>query len=104
MNERRPDRIVKYWLARCAGILIALMAAMPLTAAPGEVKTTPLEIVLVEPEAVTAAAVSQWKKEGFKAVAVVLDERASEAAYRTVSRQISEGGLDLYCCSEVGRN
>jgi hypothetical protein len=104
MNERGLDRIVKYWLTRCAGILIAVMAAMPLTAAPGEVKTTPLEIVLVEPEAVTAAAVSQWKKEAFKAVAVVLDERTSEAAYRTIGRHISEGGLDLYCWIEVGRN
>lgn len=64
----------------------------------------PLQIVLVEPETVTPTAVSQWKQEAFKAVAVVLDERTSEGAYRTMARRISEGGLDLYYWIEVARN
>ncbi len=67
-------------------------------------KGTPLEIVLVEAESVTPAAVSQWKKEGFQAVAIVLDERTDKAAYRDKARNISDGGLDLYCWIEVARN
>ncbi len=67
-------------------------------------KGTPLEIVLVEAKSVTPAAVSQWKKEGFQAVAIVLDERTDKAAYRDKARNISDGGLDLYCWIEVARN
>lgn len=73
-------------------------------AAPGEGRTMPIEIILVEPEMVTTTAISQWKKEAFKGVAVVLDERTSEAAYRSLGRNVSEGGLDLYCWIEVARN
>ena len=100
MNKPAPYRSVKQRLATCVAILIALVAGRGLKAA-GE---KALEIVLVEPEAVTPAAISQWKKEAFKAVAVVLDERTSEATYRTIGRNITEGGLDLYCWIEVGRN
>lgn len=64
----------------------------------------PVEIVLVEAEAVTGAAVAQWKKEGFKGVAVVLDERTGEAAYRAAARRVSDGALDLYWWIEVARN
>ena len=63
-------------------ILAVLCVAPQLRAAPSQAKVTPVEIVLVEAEAVTPAAVRQWKGEGFKAVAVVLDERTGEAAYR----------------------
>jgi len=52
----------------------------------------------------TPAAVAQWKKERFQAVAVVLDERTDKAAYRELARRISDGGLDLYCWIEVARN
>ena len=80
------------------------MTAMPLAAAPGPAKTAPLEIVLVEAQPVTSEMVSQWKKEGFKAVAVVLDERTGKSAYGKLARRISDGGLELYCWIEVGRN
>jgi hypothetical protein len=61
-------------------------------------------MVLVEAEAVSSAAVRQWKRERFKAVAVVLDERTDEAASRELAERISQGGLDLYCWIEVARN
>ena len=85
-------------------LLFTSKAAAQLSAAPSEAKVTPIEIVLVEPEMVTSAMVSQWKKEEFKAVAVVLDERTGEAGYRELARRISDGGLDLYCWIEVARN
>src|SRR5438132_2288328 len=93
------------WLVTLAAIGVGTMAAMPLAAAaPGPAKTAPLEIVLVEARPVTSEMVSQWKKEGFKAVAVVLDERTGKSAYGKLARRISDGGLELYCWIEVGRN
>src|SRR2546422_5164398 len=91
-------------LVTLAAILVVTMAAMPLTAAPGPAKVAPLEIVLVEAGPVTSEIVSQWKREGFKAVAVVLDERTDKSAYGELARRISDGGLDLYCWIEVARN
>ncbi len=85
-------------------LLVAPIAVVQIPAAPGSAKVTPVQIVLVEPEMVTAGAVSQWKKERFQAVAVVLDERTTKAAYLDVARRISDGGLDLYCWVEVARN
>lgn len=61
-------------------------------------------MVLVEPAAVKASAVTQWKTEGFKAVAVVLDDETPAPAYRTLARHISDAGLDLYFWIEVARN
>jgi len=104
MRQYGLDRFAKQKLALFASLLIAPLGLVRLAAAPGAPDTKPVEIVLVEAEAVTAAAVSQWKKEGFKAVAVVLEERTGEAGYRELSRRISEGGLDLYFWIEVARN
>src|SRR6266581_9566565 len=87
-----------------AALQIAPMAAAQLPVAPSRAKVTPIEIVLVEAETVTPAAVSQWRQERFKAVAVVLDERTGEGRYRELARHISDGGLDLYCWTEVARN
>src|SRR5437879_8483376 len=87
-----------------AALLVAPMAAAQLPVAPSLAKVTPVEIVLVEAETVTPAAVSQWKQERFKGVAVVLDERTGEARYRELARNISDGGLDLYGWTEVARH
>ena len=84
--------------------LVASIAAAQVPAASGQPKATPVEIVLVESGTVSPAAVSQWKQERFKAVAVVLDEQTGEARYRELARHISEGGLDLYCWIEVAWN
>ena len=64
----------------------------------------PIQIVLVEAEAVTPATVAQWRQESFQAVAVVLNEETGDARYRELARHISGGGLDLYCWIEVARN
>jgi len=64
----------------------------------------PVEIVLVEADTVTPGSVERWKAEGFKGVAVLLDERGTEAAHRQVARHISEASLDLYWWIEVARN
>ena len=102
--ELDRDRFAKLRMALFAAMWVAPMGTMQLAAAAGPSNAAPVEIVLVEPQMVTATAVSQWKKEGFKAVAVVLEERTDEAAYREVSRGISQGGLDLYFWIEVARN
>jgi hypothetical protein len=103
MKKSELDRFAKQRLAMFAAFLVATIADFELAAAPSP-KATTVEIVLVEAETVTAAAMSQWKQERFKAVAVVLDERTGETAYRELGRRISEGGLDLYCWIEVARN
>src|SRR5438034_2100780 len=87
-----------------AALLIAPRAASQVPVAPSQAKVTPVEIILVEAETVKPAAVSQWRQERFKAVAVVLDEQTGEARYRELARHISAGGLDLYCWIEVARN
>jgi len=87
-----------------AALQIAPMAAAQVPVAPSQAKVTPVEIVLVEAETVTPAAVSQWRQERFKAVAVVLNEQTGEARYRELARRISDGGLDLYCWIEVARD
>jgi hypothetical protein len=104
MKKRERDRIRKQRLALLATLLIASMGTLRLVSAPDPSNAAPVEIVLVDAETVTTAAVSQWKREGFKAVAAILDERTSEAGYRDLSRRISEGGLDLYFWIEVARN
>ena len=80
-----------------ATLLAAPVALAQPPAASGPARAMPVEIVLVEAEMVTPAAVAQWKKEQFQAVAVVLDERTGKAAYQDLGRRISDGGLDLYC-------
>ena len=104
MNKYELDRSTKLLLAMFAAMLIVSKAVVQLAAAPGEANATPVEIVLVEPATVTSTTISLWKSEGFKAVALVLDERMAEAGYRESARRIAEGGLDLYCWIEVARN
>src|SRR3989441_1596996 len=94
----------KELMVTLAALLVASKAAAQHPVAPSRAKVTPVEIVLVEAETVTPAAVSQWGRERFKAVAVVLDERTGEARYRELARHISDGGLDLYYWTEVARN
>jgi len=87
-----------------AVLLVTPIAAAQLPAAPKQARGSPVEIVLVEAEMVTPAAVSQWRQERFNAVAVVLDEQTGEARHRELARNLFEGGLNLYYWIEVGRN
>ncbi|MBI1839919.1 MAG: hypothetical protein HYR88_03580 [Verrucomicrobia bacterium] len=81
---------------------VAVLIAAPAARAQGP--PAPIEIVLVDAKAATSAAVAEWKKEGFKGVAIVLDDQTSEADYREPIRRVSEAGLDHYYWIEVGRN
>ena len=62
------------------------------------------EIVLAETADASAEKISAWKKEGFKGVAMVLDERSSPAVYQRTAKAISGKSLDVYYWIEVGRN
>lgn len=64
----------------------------------------PLEGVIVEPEAVTGEKVAGWKKEGFQAVVVVLDDRHGAAVLLKAAKAVADHSLDLYYWIEVGRN
>ena len=86
---------LKRWLMLLFAMLVAPMSRAQPPPALSQAKAAPVEIVLVQAETVTPAAVAEWKKEGFKAVAVVLDERISEATGRAIARHSSEGGLDV---------
>src|SRR5438093_8151949 len=61
-----------------AALLAAPMAAAQLPVAPSQATVTPVQIVLVDAERVTPVAVSQWRQERFKGVAVVLDEQTGK--------------------------
>jgi hypothetical protein len=99
-----PINPVRVLLPGILLLVAALAAAQAPVADIPQFKATPLQIVLVEAEMVTPATVSQWKKDRFQAVAVILNERIDKAAYLETGRRISEGGLDLYCWIEVARN
>src|SRR2546425_689680 len=83
----------KELMVTLAALLVASKAAAQHPVAPSRAKVTPVEIVLVEAETVTPAAVSQWGRERFKAVAGVLDERTGQARYREVARHTSDARL-----------
>lgn len=64
----------------------------------------PLEAVLVDPGAVTAESVAAWRREGFRAAALVLDEQYLPSQYQAAAEAVREGPLDLYYWIEVARN
>jgi len=87
--------------------LFALFGQSPERAAePPVSKTTNqvAEIVLAEPAEASAEKISAWKKEGFKGVAMVLDERSSPTLCQRAAKSISGKSLDVYYWIEVGRN
>lgn len=63
----------RLWLLRLAVALIAPSVVGQPQATLKQSGSNAREIVLVEPESVTAPAVSRWKQEKFQAVAVILD-------------------------------
>ena len=60
--------------------------------------------LIIEPDVVAAADVDAWKKEGFHAIVLVLDERFDAVVYHRAAKVIASNGLDLYYWIEVGRN
>jgi hypothetical protein len=85
-------------------LVAALVSPGAVRAATVETKPAFVEIVLTDVAPTTRATIEKWKKERFKGVAVVLDDRTGQAACREMAEQIMQGGLDLYFWIEVGRN
>ena len=63
-----------------------------------------MEAVLVEPADVAGQKVASWKKEGFRAVVVMLEEQHEEALLRKTAQAVAAHNLDLYFWIEVGRS
>jgi len=67
-------------------------------------QTPKLSAHIVEPEAVTAEQTAKWRRDGYQAAAVVLDDRPKATAYRRAAQALAAAGLDLYYWIEVARN
>lgn len=75
----------------------------PPEAAAIERSEEPLSAVIVEPGQVTAENVSHWRRDGYQAAAIVLDEEHGAALYRRAARFVADAGLDIYYWIEVAR-
>ncbi len=64
----------------------------------------PFEAVIVELKAVDDEKVAAWKKEGFRAIVVVVDDRHEAAVLKKAAKAVAAGSLDLYYWIEIGRN
>ena len=103
MAVMKMYQIVLATLLAAAAVLVPTAPAAPAPAAKAT-NAVPAEIVLVDPADITPEKVAAWKKEGFKGVAMVLDERASLAAGQRMAKALSGKSLDLYYWIEVARN
>jgi hypothetical protein len=64
----------------------------------------PLSAVIVQPETISTAQTQAWRRDGYQAAAVVLDERHEADLYRRAAQLLAEAGLDLYYWIEVARH
>lgn len=64
----------------------------------------PLSAVIVEPEAVNSQQTAIWRRDGYQAAALVLDDLHDAMAYRNAAQALADAGLDLYYWIEVARN
>jgi len=92
-------RYALLWALATAGWLAA-------SAAEGEADAAakPIEAVIAAANGVDGDKVAAWKREGFRAVVVVLEERAEARALQKAARAVAANSLDLYYWIEVGRN
>lgn len=67
-------------------------------------KVPTLSAVIVEPEAITAEQTAVWRRHGYQAAAVVLDDRHEAKVYRSAAQTLAAAGLHLYYWIEVARN
>jgi hypothetical protein len=79
---------------------LAVTALSPCASA----KTKPFSAVIVEIDSADPARVAGWKKEGFQAVVLVLDDRHSARALQSAVQAVGASSLDLYYWIEVGRD
>jgi hypothetical protein len=86
-------------------VVTVCMQARILAQSKGSAKDTgPFEGLIIDPEAVGPASVLVWKKEGFDAIVLVLNERFEAAVYQKAAQAIAANRLDVYYWIEVGRN
>ncbi|MBW3543062.1 MAG: hypothetical protein KY476_22620 [Planctomycetes bacterium] len=83
---------------------IAAVMGFGLVAVAGNAEERSFEAVLTTAGAVTGEAVAGWKREGFAAVAVVLDDGLDARVLRNAADAVAARSLDLYYWIEVGRN
>ena len=62
------------------------------------------EMVLVEPRDVTPERLGQWRDDGYRALAVALDERFAAADYRSAAGIAAAANCELYYWIEIARN
>ena len=85
-------------------LLTVSMQARTLAQSKGATKDArTYEGLIIDPDAVAPADLDAWKKEGFDAIVLVLDERYEAAVYQKAAKVIAANGLDLYYWIEVGR-
>ena len=86
--------------------VVAVAGGLCLSTAQGTVKAEekPFEVVLTTLAAVTTDTVTSWKKEGFTAVAVVLNDGDEAPALQEAAKVVADHSLGLYFWIEVGRN
>jgi len=97
------------WVAEYPQTEIYDPANAPQPAAGGQSRTgSPAdlgkEMVLIECDRVTPDAAEAWRREGFVAVVVPLNEDHTAAAYAKAAASIAAAGLDLYYWIEIARN
>jgi hypothetical protein len=97
------------WRSRFSRLLVrALILAGILAFMAGSSRTSaefkPLTAVIVEIDSADPARVAGWKKGGFQAVVLVLDDRHSARALQSAVQAVSASSLDLYYWIEVGRD
>jgi hypothetical protein len=63
-----------------------------------------VEAILIQPDRVNDENLAAWRKEGFSAIGLVLDERFEASVYVKAVAAIASNSLELYYWIEVGRN
>jgi hypothetical protein len=63
-----------------------------------------LEMIISTPDTVTSELISGWRREGFTAVVLLLDEVYAASAYRDAAASVATANLDLYYWIEIARN
>ena len=63
-----------------------------------------LQAVIVQPETVTAQQAAAWQADGYRAAAVVLDDRHDRRDYERAAEALAQAKFDLYYWIEVARN
>jgi hypothetical protein len=86
-----------------ASIYVGLLALTTLSSS-ASAETKPFSAVIVEIDSVDRGRVASWKKEGFHAVVLVLDDRHSPRAIQDAAEAIATNSLDFYYWIEVGRD